>query len=493
MAPSKTKPGTRKLSDLTRKLVVPEGIVATGWPAVADTCRRKLGITFDDWQDQSGRVILSKRADGKLAAMVGGVGISICRQAGKTHLLSGMVFGLCVNRPNTLVIWSSHHSKTHGETFLAMQDFAARQMIAPYIKQVFTGSGDEEIRFHNGSRILFGARERGFGRGIPGVDVIIADEAQIMSERAVDAQIATVNTSDFGLVVYVGTPPRPEDASEAFTQMRAQAWDGSLRNSVWIEIGAEPDADPDSPETWRVNPSYPRRTPAESILRLKAKLSPESFLREGLGVWPDMAPGDAITPQMVKASTDPSSSPTDPVSVGVYVNLPRTNSAIAIAGYRADGRIHVETVPAVRDKPEFETLNGTSWIAPRTKELIDSWSPSAVVIDERSSAASLIPEFIDLGVELTYTNAPKLAQACGQVYDALVEQRLFHTGQPGLMRAMLAAKWRTLADSRAWDRKDKNADITQLMAVTLAVWGLLNNTNTAESAYNSDAVDFMML
>ena len=36
---------------------------------------------------------------------------------------------------------------------------------------LYTGSGDEEVRFTNGSRILFGARERGFGRGIAGVEI----------------------------------------------------------------------------------------------------------------------------------------------------------------------------------------------------------------------------------------------------------------------------------------------------------------------------------
>jgi hypothetical protein len=80
-------------------------------------------------------------------------------------------------------------------------------------RQVFTGSGDEEIRFHNGSRILFGARERGFGRGIPGVDILIFDEAQILSDRALSNMLATMNTSRFGLQLYIGTPPKPEDMS----------------------------------------------------------------------------------------------------------------------------------------------------------------------------------------------------------------------------------------------------------------------------------------
>ena len=71
MASPRTKPGTRKLSEVARKLVVPDGIVSTGWPAVRDTCTKRLGVGFDPWQDGAGRLILAKRADGTLATTVG--------------------------------------------------------------------------------------------------------------------------------------------------------------------------------------------------------------------------------------------------------------------------------------------------------------------------------------------------------------------------------------------------------------------------------------
>ena len=83
-APPKTKSGTTRLSDLARKVVAPRDITSTGWPSVRNLCEQKLGLTFDDWQHGAGRVILSKREDGKLAAMIDGVGMSLPRQVGKT-------------------------------------------------------------------------------------------------------------------------------------------------------------------------------------------------------------------------------------------------------------------------------------------------------------------------------------------------------------------------------------------------------------------------
>lgn len=286
-----TKPSTPRLSEVAKHLAVPEGITATGWPDVERTCRLKLGIEFDPWQDAAGKLILAKRADGHLAAMIDGVGMSLPRQVGKTYLLAALIFGLCVNTPGLLVIWSAHHARTHGETFLAMQGFAQRAKVAPFVDQVFKGSGDEEIRFHNGSRILFGARERGFGRGIPGVDILIMDEAQILSDRAMSNMLATLNTSQFGLQLYIGTPPKPEDMSEAFTRMRMEALAGTLHDGAWIEFGADDDAADDDRSQWsKANPSYPKRTPVQSMLRLRRKLTADDWRREGLGIWGSMTP-----------------------------------------------------------------------------------------------------------------------------------------------------------------------------------------------------------
>ncbi|QEA30400.1 hypothetical protein FGL91_18710 [Microbacterium sp. CBA3102] len=271
---------------------MPADIASTMWPSVLKTCIEKLGAQFDPWQDGAGRVIFAKREDGTLAAMIDGVGMSLPRQVGKTHLVGYTVFALCVNMPGLLVIWTAHHSATSSETFLAMQGMAQRTKVAPHVAQVFKGSGDEEIRFHNGSRILFGARERGFGRGIPGVDVLIFDEAQILSDKAMSNMLATMNTSSFGLQLYIGTPPKPEDNSETFKRMRREALAGTLVDGAWIEFGADADAKDDDRSQWRkMNPSYPKRTPQQSLLRLKRKLTHADWRREGMGIWDDDAEG----------------------------------------------------------------------------------------------------------------------------------------------------------------------------------------------------------
>lgn len=460
MPSSPTKPGTQKLSDVARKVVAPDGIASTGWPAVEATCRVRLGVEFDPWQHGAGRLILAKRADGKLAAMIGGIGMSLPRQVGKTYLIGAMAFALCINHPGMLVIWSAHHARTHGETFLSMQAFADRAKVKPYIEQVFKGSGDEEIRFRNGSRILFGARERGFGRGVPGVDMIVSDEAQIMSDKALDAQLATMNTSQFGLAIYIGTPPRPDDPSEAFTRMRSEAWAGTLKDAAWIEFGAAPGVDPDDRSQWRVNPSYPRRTPVESILRLRRKLTPDSFLREGLGVWTETI-GSVIPAYSWKRCGDPDAAPLDPVVFAVDVDPNRTRATIAACGLSSDG---IPTVEIIVSEP------GTDWVVAKMVEL-NAERPAAFVIDRGSPAGALLSDLADKRLPLQVCGARDMTQACGQFYDAVVGETFRHRNERPLSAAVENVRKRNVGEAWAWARKDTSADITPLYAATLALWG----------------------
>lgn len=451
-----TKTGTRRLSEVARHVIVPTGITSTGWPAVRDKCR-DLGVAFDAWQDGIGRLTLAKRADGKLAAMIGGVGLSLARQVGKTYLIGAMLFALAILMPDLLVIWTAHHSRTSSETFLAMQAFARRRRIAPYVANVYKGSGDEAIVFHNGARILFGARERGFGRGIPGVDVLMCDEAQIMSERALDNMLATLNTSLLGLALFVGTPPRPEDMSDAFTRMRTEAMSGQATDTVWVECGADPDALPDDRRQWeKANPSYPHRTPAESILRLRKKLSLDSFMREALGIWPDgkldvfgLGNWDSCR------GARPAGLKLGALAIGATIDL--THGAITAAA--ADGDL-------VHVKP-LQHGPGTGWIVARAKEL-QVRSDADVVIDGRGPAKVLIPHLEAAGIRLVVRTTEEVLDACAAMRELVQVGRLRHDSYKELDDAVAGAARRPVGDRWAWGRKLSTSDISTLEAATLA-------------------------
>lgn len=473
MSTSRTSTGTRKLSDVTKRLTVPSGIVSTGWPQVANTCRAKLGITYDDWQHGLGRVILAKRADGKLASTIDGIGLSAPRQVGKTYLFSGLLFALCIDMPGLLVIWSAQHSRTHEETFRDMQGFAGRSRVAPYIKHVHTGSGIEEIAFHNGSRILFGAREHGFGRGIPGVDVLVFDEAQILSEKAMSNMLATMNTSKFGLHVYIGTPPKPEDAgkSEVFTRMRSQAAAGELTDGAWIEIGAESDDKPDDRKVWlRMNPSHPRRTPAESILRLRRKLSEGDFRREGMGIWDEeVSASSRLIPAFDWEAVQVDQAPPDGVrSFAVAFSFDGDRAALAGAVKHADG-VHLELI-GTASATGLDSM--ATWLVERKADA------AQFTISGGAMGKVLHQLLRDRGVperQIKILSTQEYFAACGMLVDSVRDRTITvpkgDSETDPLEQSVAVSDKKQRGSGWGWQATTPDGDETPMEAVSVALYG----------------------
>jgi hypothetical protein len=85
----------------------------------------------------------------------------------------------------------------------------------------------------------------------------------------------------------------------------------------------------------------------------------------------------------------------------------------------------------------------------------------------------LIDDIEAAGVAVTRTTARDVAQACGQLFDAATDTKtLRHLGQDSLDSAVAGAQQRRVADAWAWDRQALTVDISPLVAVTLAAWGL---------------------
>lgn len=477
---SQTRSSTPRLSEAARHVVIPEGIVTTGWAAVREK-GRELGLIFDPWQDGTGQLALGKRADGKYAATVGGVVLSIPRQVGKTFFVGALVLLLCILFPGLKVVWTAHRTRTATNTFRSLQGMARRKKVAPHIDHIRTANGEQEIGFRNGSLIMFGAREQGFGRGFDEVDVEVFDEAQILTEKALEDMVAATNQSrhPFGaLLFYMGTPPRPIDPSEAFSAKRAKALSGESADLVYIECSADEDADPDDREQWaKANPSYPERTPLESMLRLRENLpSDEAWLREALGIWDQVKTGGVIPHRPWSDRADTSSVAVDRFALGVECGPDLVCASVMLAGERADGTWHLEL-----DEDQHTKGRGVAWLVPHIKALVAA-NPQirTVVVDVAGPVAALLEQwqpgrwrFKGTRLEVTPVKVAELGAGCARVLDGVVAGWLRHIGQPQLTAAALAAGKRALGDTGmwVWSRKTAESDITPIQAGTLALIG----------------------
>ena len=475
MPRSKTESSTPRLSEAARELVIPEGIVTTAWPRIVAKCA-EMGVSFDSWQHGIGSIALGKRRNGKYAATVGGIVMSIPRQVGKTFLVGMIMIALCVIYPGFTALWTAHRTRTASMTFASMQAMVKKKKIWPHIDAIRTSNGEQEIRFKNGSIIMFGAREQGFGRGFDKVDAEIFDEAQILSEKALEDMVPAANqsTQEAGaLLFFMGTPPRPTDPGEEFSNRRSKALSGKAKNIVYVEFAADPQADPDDREQWaKANPSFPHRTPVESIERMRENLTDDdSFKREALGIWDAEDSARVIDEDSWNAVADPASMAIDRLSLAIDVPPNRGISSVSLAGLRADGRWHVEL---------DDSRKGVDWVIPWVVSRAAKNRLHAVVVDEMSGLVERRRDRnyligTDILVTLAAAEGRDMAIACAKFYDGVIDRSVIHTDQPQVNVALSLARKRPLAGGWAWNRKDAASDITPVVSHTLALWGAQND------------------
>ncbi len=465
-------------------MVFPSGIATSGWlPAKAQLA--EMGIVFDGWQEAVSTLALGKRADGMYAATIGGVVLSIPRQVGKTFLVAALIFALCILFPGLTVVWTAHRTRTATRTFQTLQGLARRKKVAPHIDHVRVANGEQEIGFDNGSIIMFGAREQGFGRGFDAVDVEVFDEAQILTERALEDMVAATNQARHpagALLFFLGTPPRPVDPGEAFALKRARALSGKADDMVYVEFSADPDTDPDDRKQWSVmNPSYPGRTPLTSMLRLRENLpSDDAWNREARGIW-DVTQSKGVIPGPSWADAeDERSIAADRLSLGVEVGPDLAWASIGLAGQRSDGDWHIEL-----DDDQHTRGRGVAWLVPALEQLVAA-NPRvrAVVVDVAGPIAALLERrgnnrwyFKGTRLAVRSVKVAELGAGCAAILAGVVSGTVHHIGQPQLSTAALAAGKRPLGDTGmwVWSRKTAQSDITPIQACTLALIGTLDS------------------
>lgn len=512
--------GTRPLSEVARHVVIPEGIVDTLWFDVEKRCR-EFGIEFDVWQDGLGQAILGIREDGLFAATVGGVTLSIPRQVAKTFIVMCIVVALCTLHPNLTVLWTAHRTRTATNTFQKIKAMCLRPAVKPFLRAgmnrgtgIRDANGEQEIPFANGSKILFGARESGFGRGFDEVDVEVFDEAQILTIKALEDMVAATNQSRFehgALLFYMGTPPRPGvDPGDMFAARRREALElkkglpdfggpVAAGDALYVECSADPNVgqpggpsldDPSQVE--KANPSYPHRTPKVAVDRLRKNLPDDSsWRREGLGVWDEFAAETLFSRQvwmeLAPHDKDGNLLPAAPVegarSYGVKFSPDGATAALSVAIKPAgDGPVFVETIEHL--SLAMGTSELVSFCAERWRDAL------CFVVDGKAHAGAFVQALIDAGVpkprpgKLENSVIVDLSTRSGDVVAAhsafleLFKRRgLTHAGQEGLADSVACAARRPIGTTGGWGLQSVSdtGDVTPVESVILAVHGVLTS------------------
>lgn len=458
---------------------VPQG-AASSSGAEAIELARLAGLLLDPWEEFVLAHSLGEREDGKWAAFE--VGLCVPRQNGKGAVLEARELAGLFLLDERLLIHSAHEFPTSLEAFRRLLTLIEDTPdLDRRVQRVSRSHGEEGIELKRNprtglrQRIRFRTRTKGGGRGFSG-DLLVLDEAMFLPESAHGALLPTLSARPNPQVWYTGSAVDEEEHDDGvvFARVRERGLKGdpALLYAEWSVDEREYTQDPDrvarDPEAWaRSNPGLGIRISAEHVAREQRSMAPRKFAVERLnvGFWP-ATDGNAlrvIDAELWAAALDTSSSPGDPVCFAIDTTPDRAWSSIGVAGFRADGFKHIEIV---------ERRRGTGWVVSRLGELIERHAPRGVVADGSGPVASLTKELEEASIDVTWISTKEHSQACGSFFDDIDQGRIRHLGTPELTLAVGGAVKRQLADAWAWSRRNSAVDISPLVAVTFAAWGL---------------------
>lgn len=433
------------------------------------------GLTLDKWQQGTLMDGLALRPNGSWLNFE--VGIVGPRQNGKNGVLEARELGGLFVLGERLIIHSAHMFDTSLEAFRRLlfliennPDFDRR------VKRVSRAHGEEGIELKGGQRIRFRTRTKGGGRGFSG-DCVILDEAMECAEATHGALFPIVSARPNPQIWYAASAVDElvHDNGIVLARLRERGiagGDPSLAYSEWSVDRDEYEKHPalaDDPAAWaQANPALGIRISQDHIEKERRSMAERTFIVERLGVgyWPrtDRVHARVIAQDKYEACIDHDSKPADPVCFAFDVTPDRSRAAIGVAGARKDGPgEHIEVVDHHRR---------TDWVVARALELDERHKPRGWVCDASGPAASLMPAFAEAGIEVTPISAREYAQACGMIFDGFDQGTVHHLDTPELAAAVDGALKKQAGEAWKFSRASSLVDISPLVSVTLARWGL---------------------
>lgn len=443
-------------------------------------------------------------------------GLVVSRQNGKGSILEARELAGIFLFGERLIVHSAHLFPTAMEAFeRVLMLIQNTPDLDAEIAQVKQGNEQKGIIFKSGQRLLFKARSRGQLRGFT-ADCIVFDEAMMkLGPSEIKAVMPTVSARPNPQLIFTGSAG--EEEAEQFGAMRSRAMripeqDRPTSNHAeklfcWMEYSADicgyfcpkdctqhdriRDAAPDDTDGLielaktfaRANPAMGYRITFEHTYETEYRAmqgwldgSPFHIERLGIGDWPVDGHSWRVIPyERWNAQLDDLGYIEDITRSAIAISsAPELRySCIAAGGARSDEDINVE-ITGYDNMLDYRP--GIKWVVPRVKEIWDRFRPPFVVIAPGDPAGELIPELESLGIEVVQPTIREYAQGCGALKNGIAptggeRPDVFHIGQAQLAEAVAAADKREIAELWVWDKTNSAADITPLVAVTLAAWG----------------------
>ena len=415
------------------------------------------------WQQQVADVGLELTEDGTPAYRE--VVFTVPRQSGKTTVILGWTIQRALGWEQLLgapqrIVYSAQtgadaRKKLVEDQFPLLEPKKRLFGISRFMRAI----GSEGVIWDNGSRLGLLASSEDSGHGKT-VDLGIKDElfadVDMRRDQALIPAMATRPNAQLVTASTMGT------ADSVALNMKVEQGRGAVsankRSGIaYFEWSAEPDEDPADPATWwRCMPALGRTITLEVIESAYDLLPLGEFKRAFLNI-------ATLSEESVI-----------PASVWNLVNGPDFEATGEMFALDLNPERSAACFVACGTGPVLEVVDyraGVAWVVERATDLQAKFPRARFAVDVRGPAASFLPDLKRARIKLVEFATEDVTRATGFFYDQVVDEKVKIRRHEALDAAVAGAEKRTVSDAWVWGRKTSKADISPLVAATLALWG----------------------
>jgi hypothetical protein len=432
---------------------------------------------LDDWQRWCVRGILSEDPLARLCAFV--AVLLVPRQNGKNVVLEVIELYALFVLDLPLILHSAHLAETSAEHMQRLWDaIESDDDLSSRCRRVVANGKESIYRTDAKCRIRFRTRSKKVGRG-GSPRMVVFDEALYLTDQQIQAMLPSLSAQsarpDRPIIIYASSAPVEE--SVVLHRVRSAILAGDMPDAFLAEWSVElPAGDrfealaaivDDREALLSANPGMPARIDPEWIESTeRPQMSAESYAIERLGVVFEVDSSEGVVPEARWLSLlDRSSQIVSHESWSLAVSPDRRWATFGVAGRRADGLVHVESME--RQPGAIHTAILAAGVA------LFASLRKPIRIHKTGPEAAYIAPLREAGVEVVEVSSADVAQATGQFIDFANASQLRHIGQASLDIGLRGAVLRQTVDgSVLWSQRNSSTEITALQACTVALGGV---------------------
>ncbi len=423
-------------------------------------------MTLLPWQDYVLEDMLKVDKDGMFRRK--SLLLLIARQNGKTHLARVRILaGLFVFGERNVVAMSSNRNMAL-DTFNKVVDIIEQNdSLMAQVKQIRVANGQESIELLTGAKYEIVAATRDGSRGKT-ADLLFIDELREISEEAFTAAKPVTRARKNSQVLM--TSNAGDAFSSVLNTLRQRAIDHPPSSLGYYEYSADEFAKIHDKDGWyQANPALGYLIDEETIEEAIATSSVEATRTEVLcswvsalkSPWPYHAFEDLTVQDLVIAP-----GPKTVFAIDISVN--KRNGSLVAGQIRDDGKIAVGVIAQFESQVAVDELAMAAEVSTWAKQ----YRPVMICFDKYATM-SVAERLQQTGYKIQDMSGQVFYQACGDLYDAIVNARIVHIGQKSLVDSMnnCAAKendagWRIV-------RRKSAGDVSAAIGLAMVVHQLL--------------------